>query len=93
MHAAVKVIAGLIVLVIGLALLVDSVIPLSGRQGTTIGGITINWFDNFAIVVTGVIPILLILVGLFVVWLEADELKARKEIAEPEPAKKDEKKK
>jgi len=79
MHPAGKIIIGLIVILIGLALFVDSVIPLSGGVGT----FGIDWLNNFLIVLTGVIPIFLIFVGLFVVWLEADELKARKEIAEP----------
>ena len=86
MHPAGKIIVGLIVLIVGLGLLVDSVVPITGGLGT----FGINWFDNFIVVLTGVIPIFLILVGLFVIWLEADELKARKEIA-TEP-KKEEKK-
>lgn len=95
MHPAGKIIIGLILIIIGLGLFVDSVVPLSGVAGTTIGGIVINWFDNFIVVLTGAIPILLIIIGLFVVWLEADELKSRKELQqevktpeEPKPEKK-----
>ena len=77
MHPAGKIIIGLILLIIGLGLFVDSVIPISGGLGM----FGINWFDNFIIVLTGVIPIFLILIGLFVVWLEADELSARKELS------------
>jgi len=79
MHAAVKIIIGLILILIGLGLFVDSVYPLSGVEGM----LGINWLDNFIIVVTGVIPIFLILLGLFVVWLEADELKTSKEFDAP----------
>ena len=95
MHPAAKIIVGLILILIGLVLFVDSVIPLSGELGTAIGEYRINWLDNFLIVLTGVIPIGLILVGLFVVWLEADELKAQKEISQPapEPPKEEPKKK
>lgn len=78
MHPAGKIIIGLILILIGLAFFVDSVVPLSGDIGTY----GIDWLKNFLIVLTGVIPIFLILVGLFVVWLEADELKARKETPE-----------
>lgn len=93
MHPAGKIIIGLILILIGLALFVDSVIPLSGGLGLTIGGYVINWFDNFIIVLTGVIPIFLILVGLFVVWLEADELKAQSELSkETKKEEKEEKK-
>lgn len=72
MNAAVKVIGGIILILIGLWLFAST---------TNIAGYTINWLRNFGIVVTGLIPIGLILVGLFVVWLEADELKTQKELA------------
>ncbi|MEM5871298.1 MAG: hypothetical protein QW051_00325 [Candidatus Aenigmatarchaeota archaeon] len=80
MHAAVKIIFGLILLLIGLVLFIDSIYPIMGTTGT----FGINWFDNFIVVVTGVIPIFLILLGLFIVWLEADELKTTKEFEEME---------
>jgi hypothetical protein len=83
MHAAVKIIIGLILILIGLGLFVDSVYPLSGVRGM----FGIDWLQNFVIVVTGVIPIFLILLGLFVVWLEADELKTSKEFEEPKEEK------
>ncbi len=78
MHAAAKILIGLILLVIGLGLFVDSAIPLSGGVGT----LGIDWLGNFIVVLTGVIPILLIIVGLFVIWLEMDELKAQKELSQ-----------
>lgn len=71
MHVAVKVLIGLILIIIGLALFVLS--PTG-----------IDWINNFVILVTGVIPIFLIIVGLFVVWLELDELKAQRELAKEE---------
>lgn len=80
MHAAVKIIIGLILVLIGLGLFVDSVYPLSGVKGT----LGIDWLGNFIVVLTGTIPIFLILIGLFIVWLEADELKTAKEFEEPE---------
>jgi len=73
MHAAVKVIIGIIVLLIGLGLFVDS------AYSNAVTGVEIHWLENFVIVLTGIIPILLILVGLFIIWLEVDELKAEKE--------------
>jgi chromate transport protein ChrA len=81
MHAAVKILLGLVIIAIGFGLFVDSVY---GNKWT---GISIAWWTNFKVVLTGVIPPLLILIGIFVVWLEADELKAGKELeAESEPA-------
>jgi len=74
MHAAVKILIGLLLIVIGFGLFVDSV------YGNAWTNIRINWWHNFVTVLTGVIPIMLILVGIFVVWLEADELSAEKEM-------------
>ncbi len=93
MNAAVKLLVGLIFIVIGLFLLADSVIPILGGVGTTILGYTINWFDNFLIVLTGVIPPFLILLGLFVVWLEIDDMKAEKELKREETKPRTEEKK
>ncbi len=76
MHAAVKIIIGLLIIAVGFGLFVDSVY---GNRWT---GVSVSWWHNFVVVVTGVIPALLILAGLFVVWLEADELKAEKEMHE-----------
>jgi len=89
MNAAVKLLVGLIFIAIGLGLFIDSVYPIMG----TVGTLGINWLNNFIIVLTGVIPAFLILLGLFVVWLELDEMKAEKELKrEEEKAKKEEKK-
>ena len=87
MHAAVKIIIGLVLILAGLGLFIDDVIPITGTTGT----FGIHWVNNFVIVLTGVIPIFIIVLGLFVVWLEVDELKAQKELEEEE--KKSKKKK
>lgn len=90
MHPALKIIIGLILIAIGLGLFVDSVWPIMGVLGT----FGIDWLRNFITVLTGVIPIFLIIVGLFVVWLEMDEMKAQKELKkEKKEEKKEEKKK
>ncbi len=80
MNAAAKLLVGLIFIIIGLGLFIDSVYPVLGTTGT----FGINWFNNFIIVLTGVIPPFLILLGLFVVWLEVDEMKAEKELKREE---------
>ena len=79
MHAAGKILIGLIILAIGFCLFLDS--PSLGVWQSVTG---VNWWNNFIIVLTGVIPALLILIGVFVVWLEADELSAEKEMSEEE---------
>ena len=76
MHAAVKVLIGFILIAIGLGLFLNSVVDLPGI-GEYIGKF---WLDNFIVLLTGFIPPFLILIGLFVVWLEVDELKAEKEL-------------
>lgn len=75
MHAAVKILIGIILLLIGLGLFVNS---LPGYN--MVPELRTFWLDNFITVLTGVIPICLIILGLFIVWLEADELKTRKEL-------------
>lgn len=81
MNAGAKIIIGLIIIVIGFGLFADS--PTIGAWGSVTG---VNWWNNFLVVVTGIIPALLILIGVFVVWLEADELSAEKEMATEEKA-------
>ena len=73
MHAAGKVILGLIIIAIGLTLLSNGVLFTIEEIGTF-------WLSSFLTVLAGVIPPFLILIGLFVVWLELDEIKAEKEL-------------
>ncbi len=78
MHPAGKIIVGLILIAIGLGLFFDEVSPwLVGYQ----------WITAFITVLAGIIPIMLILVGLFVVWLEIDEIRAQKELKTAKPKK------
>ncbi|RLI98523.1 MAG: hypothetical protein DRO99_00500 [Candidatus Aenigmatarchaeota archaeon] len=81
MNAAVKVIVGLIVLVAGLGLLANGVL-------FEVSGIGTFWLQNFIITLTGIIPPFLIMIGLFIVWLELDEIKAEKELKAEEKKKK-----
>ena len=80
MHPALKILLGFIFIAIGLGLFVDSIMPnpVTGVQ----------WVTNFIILLTGFIPPFLILIGLFVVWLEIDELKVQREIEEEEKKEK-----
>ena len=88
MHAAVKVLLGLILILIGLGLFVDSYMPILGEQI-----LPVDWLGNFIILLTGFIPPFLIIIGLFVVWLEIDEIKAEREIRAEEEKEKKEKEK
>ena len=92
MNAAIKILLGLVFIGIGLGLFVDSpgVMPFLGTSDLIPG----DWFSNFLVMLTGIIPPFLIIIGLFVVWLEFDEIKAEKEMrAEEKKAKKKEEKK
>ena len=89
MNSAVKLLVGLVFIIIGLGLFIDSVYPILG----TVGTFGINWFNNFITVLTGIIPAFLILLGLFVVWLEVDEMKAEKELRKEEDRSRKEDKK
>ena len=72
-----KLALGVVLLLVGLGLFVDSVVPLTGSAPI----LPISWFMNFVIILTGTIPILLILGGLFLVWIQMDESRAHKELA------------
>ena len=87
MSPTLKIIIGLVLILIGLGFFVDSVspfIPLIGKEGRW----HIDWLGNFIVVVTGAIPPFIILIGLFVVWLELDELKMQRELQEEEEKEK-----
>lgn len=96
MGAVTKIILGLIVIVIGLGLFADSpgVMPGLIPNDVAVVGDTdlgnIDWLGNFVVLLTGFIPPFLIVMGLFVVWLEIDELKMQREL-ERETEKKEKK--
>lgn len=69
MSAIFKIVIGLAILVVGLGLLLD-LVP----------GLTLGSLSAFVTVLKGTIPVLLVLVGLFIIWLELDELKSQKAI-------------
>lgn len=72
-----KAIGGLILLLIGVGLFANGHLY-------TVDILQTFWLSNFITVLTGAIPILLILIGLFVVWLEVDEMKSQKEFEKEE---------
>ena len=85
MHAAVKILLGFVFIAVGLGFFVDSIYPIVGTAAWIPG----DWLTNFVVMLTGVIPAFLIVLGLFIVWLEIDEIKAEKELrAEEEKEKK-----
>lgn len=95
MHAAVKLIIGVILIVIGLWLLV----PAAPEYGLTVIKPQnlgfLDWWGDFLVVLKGVIPPALVIFGALVVWIESEELKSPviPEIEEPEEKPKKPKKK
>ncbi len=71
MRGAAKALIGLIVLAVGVAMFAD-------EWGFHAFPGTIKWWSSFLTVLAGAIPVVLILVGLFIVWLEWDQMKVRK---------------
>ena len=70
-----KVIGGIVLIVIGLGLFFIPQLQPGGQPWW--------WVHQLVTVIAGVLPVLLILVGLFIVWLELDELKSSAEVEEP----------
>jgi len=76
MNAAVKVLIG-IVLVIASAWWV---IQGSTKYSATIFGITHSGVQDLITVVNGAVPVLVFLLGIFIIWLEIDEMKIESEL-------------
>lgn len=99
MHAGIKLIFGLILILLGLwllvpvgALFIGAIKPASWAM---IGGISLDWWTEFKTVVKGIIPPVVIIMGILIVWIESEELKSPvipepevKETPKKKPAKK-----
>ena len=79
MHAGIKLIFGLILILIGMWLLVpaDSVLSVVKPSAwADIGGVSLDWWDEFTTVLKGIIPPIVIVLGILIVWIEGEELKS-----------------
>jgi len=74
MHAAIKLILGIILVLIGLWLLVPAT-PMFAAIKPASWSI-LNWWDEFKIVLKGIIPPIVIILGVLIVWIESEELKS-----------------
>ncbi|MCD6477972.1 MAG: hypothetical protein J7K87_03130 [Candidatus Aenigmarchaeota archaeon] len=95
MHAAAKAIIGIILIIIGLWLLVPSN-PSYGLTAIKPKSLAIfDWWSDFLIVLKGIIPPTIIILGALIVWIESEELKTPvvPEIEEEPKTKKPSKKK
>ena len=93
MHAGIKMFIGILLVLGGLWLLV----PVAPEYGLTAikpaNMAMFDWWEEFLMVLKGVIPPMIIIFGALVVWIESEELKTPEipEIEEPvieEPKKK-----
>lgn len=80
MHAGIKLIFGLILILFGLWLLVPVGAPILGvvkpASWSTIGGISLDWWSEFKTIVKGIIPPIVIVLGILIVWIEGEEFKS-----------------
>lgn len=95
MHPLAKLLVGLVLLVIPLALYVYDFMTPGPVLSVLVAGKTLNLrlLESLSVVLQGAIPPFVMLVGLFVVWLELDEWKIEKELKREEEKEKPTKKK
>ncbi len=90
MHAAIKLVFGLILILLGLWLLVPVGAPVLTAVKPASWAM-FDWWSEFKTVLKGIIPPVVIILGLLIVWIESEELKSPvvpEPEAKPEPAKK-----
>lgn len=75
MSAALKLVFGVILVLVGIWLLVPSA-WISSVKTSTVSGYDLNWGGEFVQVLKGAIPPFLVLIGALVVWIESEEMKA-----------------
>lgn len=75
MSAALKLVLGVILVLIGLWLLAPSS-WISTVKSSSVRGMDLNWGNEFIQVLKGAIPPFLVLIGALVVWIESEEMKA-----------------
>lgn len=92
MHAGIKLVIGMILILFGLWLLLP--VDLIGMTAIKPWG-SLNWWEDFLTVVKGVIPPIIIILGVLIVWIEGEELKAPvvPEVEQKKPVKRESKKK
>jgi uncharacterized membrane protein YwzB len=76
MQAAVKVLIGIVLVIASVWWIIQG----STQYSATIFGITHSGIQDLITVLNGAIPVLIFLLGIFIVWLEIDEMKIEKEL-------------
>jgi hypothetical protein len=74
MHPIVKILLGAVLILLGIWWIFQGSMQYIGRSGV----------EDLKTVLNGVIPPFVALIGLFIVWLELDELKIEKELKHEE---------
>lgn len=90
MNPLIKLLVGVVFLVVPLALYVyDFMTPGAVLDVTVVGKtISLRLLESLSIVLQGTIPLLVAVIGLFIVWLELDEWKIEKELKTEESKEK-----
>lgn len=95
MNPLMKLLVGLVLLVIPLALYVYDFMRVGPVLSVPVAGKAVNLrlLESLSVVLQGLVPPFVMLVGLFIVWLELDEWKIEKELKREEEKEKPTKKK
>jgi len=92
MNALVKLIIGVVLLVVPLGMYAYEIIN-GVSNGITLPVLgTIHLWKSLITIIIGTVPGFVMLIGLFVVWLELDEMRIEKELEKEEKEEKDTKK-
>ena len=75
MHAAAKVLIGIVLVVASVWWILQGADQYLGNWTSHRRGVA-----DFVTVLDGILPVLIFLLGIFIVWLEVDEMKVEKEI-------------
>jgi uncharacterized membrane protein len=89
MHTAIKLLIGIILLVVPLGFYAYEF--MYGEQ-FSLFGVRIHLLKSLLTVLQGIIPPFLIVIGLFIIWLELDEWRIEKELRAEEKKRKKKKK-
>ena len=94
MHPAIKLLIGIILLVVPLGFYAYEflyIIP-GTAEPINILGLEVHMLNSLRVVLQGIIPPFLIVIGLFIIWLELDEWRIEKELRVEEKQRKRKKK-
>lgn len=90
MHPLIKILIGIVFLVVPLGLYANELLFDNPISLPVIG--ELNLLRSLLIIIQGMVPPFVMLIGLFIIWLELDEWKIEKELKREEEKEEEEKK-